>query len=198
MPGSKRPNNASARCSRPPTQLRPRTSNQPQLVDVTTTYEFIVADEGLVRTMVLLSPELDDKGRPKKLDAEEKKKLKGDSDAERKFPGYKAGMDDLQAGDEVIVTLARQRPVKGAKKKEADGDEEAAPKMKAKGKAKEKDAEKDDEEKPKEKAKPKAKEKDADDEEKPKPKGKKKEEDGEDEAKEVKKIDQSMCAPSAS
>jgi multidrug efflux pump subunit AcrA (membrane-fusion protein) len=174
--------------------------NQPQMKDVTTTYEVIIADEGLVRTMALLTPELDDKGRPKKLDAEERKKLKGDTDAERKFTGYKATIEDLQAGDEVIVTLARHRPVKGAKKKkDADGDDDT-PKMK--GKAKEKDG--DDEEKPK--AKAKAKEKDADDEEKPKAKAKAKEKDADDEdkpkgkkekegdgdEKEVKKIDQSM------
>lgn len=177
---------------------------QPKLVDVTTTYEIIIADEGLVRTMTLLSPELDDKGRPKKLDAEEKKKLKGDSEAERKFMGFKAGIEDLQAGDEVIVTLARHRATKGsAKKKDADGEEDA-PKMK--GKAKEDDGE----EKPKEKAKGKAKAKvaDAEEEEKPKAKAKEKEdgdekpkakakekEDGDEEPKEVKKIDQSMWRP---
>lgn len=175
---------------------------QPQLRDVTTTYEFIVADEGVVRTMVLLAPELDEKGRPKKLDAEEKKKLKGDSEAERKFTGWKAGMEDIQAGDEIIVTLARHRPTKGAAKKKGDDGDEDAPKMKGKAKegddeekpkekkAKAKDA--DDEEKPKAKAKEKEKE---DGEEKPKAKGKEKDKEGDEEAKEVKKIDQSMWRP---
>lgn len=184
-------------------QQRPgQGQGQPQLRDVTTTYEFIVADEGVVRTMVLLAPELDDKGRPKKLDAEEKKKLKGDSEAERKFTGWKAAIEDIQAGDEVIVTLARHRPTKGAAKKKGDDGEEDAPKMKGKAKegddeekpkdkkAKAKDA--DDEEKPKAKAKEKEKE---DGEEKPKAKGKDKDKEGDEEAKEVKKIDQSMWRP---
>jgi hypothetical protein len=176
-------------------------------VDIITEYEFVVADEGVVRTMSLLSPELDDKGRPKKLDLAEKQKLKGDSPEERKFVGYTANIEDIQVGDEVLVTLARHRATKGSPGKKKDGDdEEDMPKMKAKGKekaaekddeekpkakAKAKDAD-DDEEKPKAKAKAKAKAKDDDDEDKPKMK---KDKDGEGEEKEVKKIDQSMWRP---
>lgn len=175
-------------------QRQAQNGPRPQLQDVTTTYEFIIADEGVVRTMALLSPELDDKGRPKKLDAEEKKKLKGDSEAERKFPGYKATVEDLQVGDEIVVTLSRNRPVKGSKKKDADGDEDM-PKMK--GKAKEKDEEKaaDDEEKPKAKAKGKAKAKEEKEDGDEKPKAKAKEKEDGDEEKEAKKIDLSMWRP---
>src|SRR5262249_27241480 len=166
-----------------------------------------IADEGVVRTMSLLSPELDDKGRPKKLDAAEEQKLKGDSPEERKFVGYKANVEDIQGGDEVLVTLAPHRPTRGSRVEKKDGDDdEDMPKMKAKGKekaadkddedkpkakAKAKDAD-DEEEKPKAKAKAKAKPKDDDDEDKPKMK---KDKDGDGEEKEVRKIDQSMWRP---
>ena len=76
-----------------------RPGQQPQLKDVVTTYEIIIADGGVVRTMALLAPELDEKGRPKKPEAEEKKKLKGDSDAEWQLTGFKASSEELQSGD---------------------------------------------------------------------------------------------------
>jgi hypothetical protein len=126
-----------------------RNAPRPGFQEVQTDYDFVFLDAGLVRTMVPLTLELDDKGRPKQLDPEEKKKTKGDTPEERRLAGYKAALEDLQPGDEITVTLSRHRPLR--KSKSADDGGEEKPKKKDSEKDKEKDADKD-----------KAKEKDAD------------------------------------
>jgi hypothetical protein len=85
-------------------------AQQPKLQGITVKYDFSVADDGFIRSIKLLNPEIDDKGKPKKLTPDEVAKAKGDCPAERRLAGYKAEFDDLQVGDEIIVTIARQRP----------------------------------------------------------------------------------------
>jgi hypothetical protein len=110
-----------------------RNMPRPVLQNVVAEYDFVVADEALVRTMHILNPELDDKGEIKKLSAEEKLKLKGDTPEEQKLTGYKAAVEDIQPGDEVIVSLSKYQPAKSSKKDEdtetkekKSGDKESA------------------------------------------------------------------------
>jgi hypothetical protein len=115
-----------------------RNMPRPVLQNVVAEYGFVIADDGLIRSMTVLAPELDEKGKPKTLTADEKLKLRGDTPEERKVAGYKAGVEDLMPGDEVIVTLSRYLPAKhsspGEKEKE-DKDKDAKKEAK-----KEKDA----------------------------------------------------------
>jgi hypothetical protein len=105
-------------------------NRQPQLKGVTVNYDFTVVEDGFIRSTRLLNAEIDDKGRPKKLNPDELAKAKGDSPAERRLAGYKAEFDDVQVGDEVVVTLAKQRPtppvVKSAPVKTESPGEKAA------------------------------------------------------------------------
>jgi hypothetical protein len=167
-----------------------RNAPRPGYQETITNYDFTFSDVGLVRTMAPLTQELDDKGRPRKLDAAEMKKAKGDSPQERKLAGYKATFEDVQVGDQVTVTLARYVPKrsllkskdkedadeeKPAKKKDADDEEKLKKDAEAKAKKEEKDAEKD-----KAKDKDKDAEKEKGDKEKGETtKGKEKEEDAE-------------------
>lgn len=120
-----------------------RNMPRPVLKNVVAEYEFIVADDGIVRSMNVLGPELDENGKVKKLNAEEKKKLKGEDEIERKLIGYKAGVEDLQPGDEVIVTLSRYRPAKTSKSKAAEDADSEKGTEKAADKKEEKEVKKD-------------------------------------------------------
>jgi hypothetical protein len=99
-----------------------------RMVTVTTNYTVTFnEDAGKVRTM---SPpeQFDDKGEIKKPTREELRKLKGDTPAEKKLPGYKAEFTALEVNDTVQVGIAVWKPKsdkarKPAKKKK---DEEAA------------------------------------------------------------------------
>jgi hypothetical protein len=69
-------------------------------------------DDMKVRTLVL-PPDFDEKGRPKKYTAKELKELKG---PDPKLPGYASDFDSLKPDQIVKVFLARKKPAKTAPK----------------------------------------------------------------------------------
>jgi hypothetical protein len=102
--------------------------NRLRVVNVTADFTFTFnGDVGKVRTIE--PPEaFDDKGNVKKHTAEELKALKGDTDQERKLPGYKSDIAEVQVGDLVQVALSVHKATskapadKPAGKKDPDAD----------------------------------------------------------------------------
>jgi hypothetical protein len=98
---------------------------KPRLTLTQREVELQVADEAVVR-QIKAPVEYDEKGRPRKLKAEELKKLKGD---DPKVPGYKAEWADLKAGQVVKVYLARRKTDKtDSKDDRPDAEAKGAPK----------------------------------------------------------------------
>jgi len=94
--------------------------------------DFALADDVKVRTNIL-PVERDEKGKTKRLTAEEKHKLKGD---DPKLPGYTAELSSLHRGQVVEVHVSRlkgtpqKKPAAGEKEKPVAADK-TAPKDKA-------------------------------------------------------------------
>ncbi len=78
--------------------------------------EFQLAEKAKIRSM-LLPEQFDDKGNLKKYSNAELARLKG---KDPRQPGYEASLDQLQAGQTVLVTLA-PAPKRSPKSKDADG-----------------------------------------------------------------------------
>lgn len=90
--------------------------------------ELKVVEDAVVR-LAHPRPELDDKGRPKKMSRAQLKELKG---PDPKQPGYKAEFGDVATEQMIQVTLVRKKPAPGSpakavpkKAKGKDGDGEA-------------------------------------------------------------------------
>jgi hypothetical protein len=99
-----------------------------RVVSVTVDFTFTYNSEvGKVRT---ISPpeEFDDKGNIKKHTKEELLPLKGDTPEEKKLPGYKSDISEVQVGDLVRVALSvhRTKARAGTGKKAQDPDADAA------------------------------------------------------------------------
>jgi len=92
-----------------------------KLTEVKQDIEFQASEECKVRTLVL--PEtFDDKGNVKKYTKEELAELKG---KDKNLIGYESGMDKLEPGAKIKVTLAPvKKPAADAKEKDGDKDKD--------------------------------------------------------------------------